>query len=67
MRYQSIVACWCQALVLFLLIGCGGGDGGSSAPSSSGGTIAEGRFIDAPVAGITFICGDITGTATWIL
>ena len=68
MRDFTVVVRLGVVLVLAVLIGCGGGGGGAaSSPSpddgaSPNGTVAEGRFIDSPVSGITYICGDITGT-----
>lgn len=57
-------------IVLFLisiLIACGGGGGSSSSSSSSSTTTTTitpsvGQFIDAPVSGLTYVCGSYSGT-----
>ena len=40
-----------------VLAGCGGGGGGGSESS-----VVSGNFIDAPVAGVDYVSGDINGT-----
>lgn len=55
-RVLTLVAC-CAVLGL-CLIGCGGGGGGTGVASSA---TATGRFVDAPIAGLTYESGKITG------
>lgn len=43
-----------------MLAGCGGG-GGSTTPASAPGAVATGVFVDAPVKGLSYQCGTITG------
>ena len=45
-------------LIASIFIGCGG----SSSGSSSNSTITTGRFVDAPVEGLTYISKDYNGT-----
>lgn len=51
-----------------LLVGCGGGGGGGSADTSgggdgsgSGGAVLVGSLLDAPTAGVSYVCGNQRG------
>lgn len=55
-------------LLTSILIACGGGGGSSSSSSTTTTnttttiTPSVGQFIDAPVSGLTYVCGDYSGT-----
>ncbi len=53
-------------LLTSILIACGGGGGSSSSSTSATTTTtitpSVGQFIDAPVSGLTYVCGDYSGT-----
>jgi subtilisin family serine protease len=53
-------------LLTSLLIACGGGGGSSSSSTSNTSTTtitpSIGQFIDAPVSGLTYVCGSYSGT-----
>ena len=55
-------------LLTSILIACGGGGGSSSSSSTTTTTTTTtitpsvGQFIDAPVSGLTYVCGDYSGT-----
>ncbi|MCF8194634.1 MAG: Ig-like domain-containing protein [Polynucleobacter sp.] len=52
-------------LLTSILIACGGGGGSSSSSSTTTTatiTPSVGQFIDAPVSGLTYVCGSYSGT-----
>jgi subtilisin family serine protease len=52
-------------LLTSILIACGGGGGSSSSSSTTTTTTitpSVGQFIDAPVSGLTYVCGSYSGT-----
>lgn len=54
-------------LLTSILIACGGGGGSSSSSSNTTTTTTTitpsiGQFIDAPVSGLTYVCGSYSGT-----
>jgi hypothetical protein len=52
-------------LLTSILIACGGGGGSSNSSSTTTTTTitpSVGQFIDAPVSGLTYICGSYSGT-----
>ncbi|HFS85126.1 MAG TPA: hypothetical protein ENK72_00710, partial [Epsilonproteobacteria bacterium] len=64
MFYQHKITTMSLSVAATLAInGCGGG-GGSSSSDPVNTTLTKGYLVDAPIAGVTYTCGDITGVTT---
>jgi hypothetical protein len=50
-----------SVVATLVLSGCGGGGGSDDDATNPTNTTAQGRFIDAPVEGLSYTSGDITG------
>ena len=55
------ITLFCLSLLSAALIGCGSSDNNDTTSSNSSTTLDTGYYIDSPVEGITYICGDQKG------